>query len=591
MFFTLTKRSWHCSALFTGITLLFFSCQKPFSSDNGSNVQQPNLTIKVSSSVSGFVTDENEAAVMGATVQFGTSTISTDKYGYFEATNVQVTKEAAVVTVSKPGYFKGIKTYIAKEGKAAFFRIKLIPKTNVGTINGSSGGTVALTNGLSITLPAAAVVNAVTNAAYTGNINVAASWINPEANDLNRIMPGDLRGIDKDGAIKLLQTFGMAAVELTGASGELLQITAGKKATLSLSIPASLSAIAPASIPLWYFDEANGLWKEEGSAAKNGNNYTGEVGHFSFWNYDLPGNYVQFDCTLKDGGGNPVPYAHVKISVVGSNNSAWGTTDASGYVAGAVPNNAQLVLEVFAFYYCGTPVYTQSFTTTTVNVSLGVITLSTNLTATLSGTVTNCSNNPVTNGYVLISQGAFYTRYAVSNTGTFNFSTLLCSNNTQATIIAQDLIALQSSNPLPYTLQYGNNTIGNLVACGTQIQEYVNYTINGNSYTFAAPPDNINELGYTATTILLHASASNSYVGIGYTRSGTPPSNIGNLTGFFSSHVNDSLLISTPIQVNITEFGNIGQHVSGNFSGVMTSYSNPSLTYTVTCFFRSKRNY
>ncbi len=55
----------------------------------------------------------------------------------------------------------------------------------------------------------------------------------------------------------------MAAVELTGTSGELLQIATGKKATLTLSIPSSLAASAPATIPLWFFDEAKGLWKEE----------------------------------------------------------------------------------------------------------------------------------------------------------------------------------------------------------------------------------------------------------------------------------------------------------------------------------------
>lgn len=41
-------------------------------------------------------------------------------------------------------------------------------------------------------------------------------------------MPGDLRGIDTDGYMKGLTTYGMAAVELTGAGGESLQIADGK---------------------------------------------------------------------------------------------------------------------------------------------------------------------------------------------------------------------------------------------------------------------------------------------------------------------------------------------------------------------------
>ena len=574
-------------------TLLFFSCQKDLSLEDGGSLQPPpDLSTKVSSSVSGFVTDENDAAVKNATVQFGTSNITTDKYGYFEAKNVQVVKEAAVVTVSKPGYFKGIKTYIAKEGKAAFFRIKLIPKTIAGNVNAASGGTVTLANGLSIKLNAGTIVNATTNAQYTGTVNVAAYWINPTANDLPNIMPGDLRGINTAGAMKLLQTFGMAAVELTGASGELLQIVNGQKATLTMPIPSSLSATAPASIPLWYFDEAKGLWKEEGSAVKTGNTYVGNVGHFSFWNCDVPGNYVQFNCTIKDAAGNPLSFVFAKISVVGTNNVAWGFTDASGYVAGPVPNNSQLVLELFSSYFCSTPSYTQAFTTTTSNVSLGVITLPANLTATASGTVTDCSNNAVSNGSIILAHGSLTTRYAVSNTGTFSFSTLLCGNNIPVTVIAQDITAAQTSNPIPYTLVYGSNNIGNIVACGTQIPEYVNFSINGTNYYLSTPTDFINNIGYSSTYSFVFAGGSgNNSMGFGFTHLNSQPNNVGNLTDFLCNKVNDSMNITTPIAVNITEFENVGGHISGNFSGIMTGYNNPSVNYNVVCYFRIRRDY
>ena len=109
----------------------------------------------------------------------GSAVTASDKYGLFEIKNVQVVKDAAFVTVIHPGYFKGIKTYMATAGKAAFFRIKLIPKIISGTINATSGGNVTLANGLIVNLPANGVVNATTNAAYSGQVNVAAHWINP----------------------------------------------------------------------------------------------------------------------------------------------------------------------------------------------------------------------------------------------------------------------------------------------------------------------------------------------------------------------------------------------------------------------------
>jgi Carboxypeptidase regulatory-like domain len=357
--------------------LFFLSCQKEVDYVSV-DTQGPDLVTKVTSSVSGFVTDENNLAVEGAAVVVGISNTTTDKYGYFEVKNVQVVKNAALVTVSKPGYFKGIKTYIAENNKAAFFRIKLLPLNNAGTIVSSTGGSVTLPNGMIVSLPANAVMIASGSAPYNGTVNVSMQWINPTASDLDQIMPGDLRGINTEGALKRLTSFGMVAVELRGSGGELLQIATGKKATLTFPIPAAIAGNAAASIPLWSFNESNGLWKEEGSATKTGNTYVGEVSHFSFWNCDVPNNYVQFSCTIKDQDGTPIPYATVKISLVSNPyNAGYGYTDSSGYVHGAIPDNAQLLLEVFSAYNCGTPVYSQNFTTTNVNVALGDITINT----------------------------------------------------------------------------------------------------------------------------------------------------------------------------------------------------------------------
>lgn len=597
MLTTLKTRSL-CRNLLLLFTLsLFFSCQKDLSLEDGGTVSAPpDLSTKINSSVSGFVTDENDAPVKGAAVQFGSTNISTDKYGYFEAKNVQVIKEAAVVTVIKPGYFKGIKTYMAKEGKAAFFRIKLIPKTNVGNINAASGGTVTLANGLSIKLPAGGIVNAATNAAYTGTVNIAAYWINPTAADLNSIMPGDLRGINTAGSLKLLQTFGMAAVELTGAAGELLQIVSGQKATLTMPVPSSLLASAPATIPLWYFDETKGLWKEEGSAVKTGNTYVGDVSHFSFWNCDVPANYVQFNCTLKNSAGNPLPYTPVKITVAGTNNSGWGFTDSSGYVGGAVPANSNLVLEVYSNYGCTTPMYTQNFATTTVNVSLGVITIPLgNSLATLTGTVTNCSNAPVSNGYIILKEGSIYTRYPLNNLGAYSFSKIFCSIPQTVTLIGEDISALQQSLPVNYTLTVaGTNTVPAIQACNNTIAEFINYTINTTSYSHTVPVDSIIYTGSNNLEIEIFGyRVGGPSVNISFNAAGIGLNSMQPLASFIGGQgqMQQNAVPPNPVFVNITEYGSIGQYVSGNFTGVVREPNPPNTSYNVTCNFRVRRTF
>ncbi len=166
---------------------LFFSCKKV---DNVGITDQPaDFSKKVTASVNGFVINENNAPVTGASVQYGELFSTTDRYGYFEIKNATVTENAAPVSVKMTGYFKGIKTFIAKAGKNNFCRIKLISQVIAGDVDASCGGSIALLNGLTVTLPSNAVVDAVTKAAYSGTIHISSSWLNPIAEDLDQIMP------------------------------------------------------------------------------------------------------------------------------------------------------------------------------------------------------------------------------------------------------------------------------------------------------------------------------------------------------------------------------------------------------------------
>lgn len=581
--------------------LVFFSCQKEVTDPTTpiNPVTPVDLTSKVTSSVSGFVTDENSLAVTGASVKVGTSTTTTDDYGFFEVKNVEVVKNAATVTVTKSGYFKGIKTYIAAQGKSAFFRIKLIPNTVAGTISATAGGDISLANGLKINFPANAIMTA-SGAAYSGTVNVAAYWINPTSADLVQEMPGDLRAINAAGAMQMLTTYGMAAVELTGTSGEALQIATGKKATLTMPIPASISSSAPASIPLWHFDEAKGLWIEEGSATKTGNTYVGEVSHFSFWNCDVPANFVQFNCTIVDADGEPIPFAGVKISVVGNpQNAAWGYTDSTGYVGGAIPANSTLLLEVFSYFNCGNAVHSQTFSTTNTNVSLGTITInSSTSTATISGTVTDCNNAPVSNGAIIMLQNNSYTRYPVSNTGSFSFNMILCNNSSiNAQFIAEDYSGGQQSPSVSQTITAGNNPIGNLQACGVQIDEFINIVTSANNAAYTSPGDS---MGYSVNTQATPAviniygmrttsgggTTNTSYTSFGFTQTGIAAGTVQNLVNFTTTAINEQVSISSPINVNITEYGAVGEFVGGNFSGTVTGSVN---SFTISCNFRVRR--
>jgi hypothetical protein len=571
--------------LFT--TVLFFSCQKVLEiQEQPSVVLLPSdiTSTTAASIVSGFVTDETNTAVKDASVKIGSAITMTDKYGYFEVRNLTVVKNAAVVSVTKSGFFKGIKTFIASANKGAFFRIKLIPKISVGSISGTSGGGVTLSSGLTITLPANAVVNAITNAAYPGAVTVFASYINPTSADINNIMPGDLRGLNNDNQLRLLTSFGMAAVELTGAGGELLQIASGKKATLTMPIPTSISASAPNSIPLWYFNETNGLWKQEGSATKVGNTYAGEVSHFSFWNCDIPNTYVQFNCTVVNTTGQPIQNAYVKISQVNNpSNSNHGYTDSSGYVSGAVPDNTQLKLEVFAGYTCSTPVFSQNFVTTNSNVAFGNVIINTALsTATLVGSVKNCAGNAVSYGYLIIQDANTYSRFPLTTNGTYSINKLLCnpSTPTPVILIGEDLINAEQSTPLNYTINLaGLNNIPDISACGNTIpggfQPFLGWTINGINHSGAATSSNNGSL------ITITGADSTSNFTIQFPSAGLGVGVSLPVINLSTSQFPNPTSMNTQVTVNIVQYGAVGQVIQGLFFGQSTSTISPFTVYNI----------
>lgn len=504
----------------------------------------------------------------------GNQNTTTNQYGYFEVSGAQVTKYVGTVVVTQTGYFKGIRTFIASEGGSTVVRIKLIPKTISGTINANDGGTISLPNGLSIIFPANAIINASSGAAYSGSVQVSSSWINPIGADLWLTMPGDLRALNEGGTLKLLTTYGMAAVELTGSAGELLQLAQDKKASLSMPIPSSIAANAPATIPLWYFDETLGLWKEEGRATKTGNNYVGEVAHFSFWNCDTANNFIQLSLTVKDEDGNPLPNAIVKLTANNASNQvAYGFTNASGYVQGAVPPNANILMEIFGSYSnCTTPSLSQNFTTGNSNQNLGDITINiSSAIANISGNLINCSGTPVTNGMVIILENSWYNQYPVNADGSFSITRLLCEGNSSISLIGIDETAAEQSNAQNITISPGQNNTGTIQACGISTSKFINYSIDGGTaINLVSPEDSLGmyvNSGSGNTYFLVGSSTDlTNNINFSFSSNGAAVGSVQNLLSFWITSFGQSLTIQNPTCVNITEFGAIGEFIAGNFN-------------------------
>jgi len=584
--------------------LLFFSilltsgCQK--TETNGSGILNPvNDNEMVTGGVNGIVIDENNQPVAGATVTCGANTATTDIYGSFRFRNISLSKANGTVKVTRNGYFTAYRSFISIAGRINNVRIKLLPKTNAGNFSAATGGSISIAGGGKLVMPATTVTDA-GGAVYLGQVNVTMTWIDPSSPDLPNIVMGDLRGITTAGDERGLSTFGMLGVELTGSGGQSLKIASGKTAELTFPIPASLQGNAPATIDLWYFDEATARWKQDGTATKTGSNYVANVSHFSFWNCDASFPVIDLCMSVVNSNNVPLINLQVRIKRVVNNTYGYGRTDSLGNVCGKVPKDEALVLEFLD--QCNAVIYSQNIGPFSGNATLPPITL--NIPAAnslvITGIITNCSNTNVTNGAAVIYVAGGNNYVVPVTNGTFTLNIIRCSGGTlNFTVLGIDYSTVQQSVPVSASGTNGIINVGTIQACGTSSLQFAQYIVDGIPFNFASPPDQFvcnDSTGlwgiYTKKTSF--SGYHQGCCGFIYLFSLSFPNN--QLPGTFpilqgqmiyATFVATSFVNPNPV-VNITAFGPPGVgFIEGNFSEMMNVSGTPKM---VNCNFRILRN-
>ena len=477
------------------VSLLFAvsSCKKMSSSDPNPPPPPPpadttkhpapaDLSARVTASLSGFVTSTDQGAggpVDGAIVSFGIKTAVTDEYGYFEIPGASVTSEAAQVTVSKPGFFTNYKTLMTEDGKANFIRLKLEHKIYFSRFTAASGVSFTLGDGGTISVPPNALTIAGTSTSYSGDVTIYGTRIDANSEDIAMRMPGDARALDTLQQLKLLSTFGIINFVAEGANGEKLKLS--KDATITIP----LFGTQPAAVDLWYYDETLGLWRQHGRGTQSSFKYTGTISRFGSWNFAVAENYVKVKGRLMSPSGEPVPFAYVNVSRPSTSSNAWPLwkfSDANGYINMAAPANSQLSFDVYG-NLCNSPVFSQSLPTVEADIALGDISITGNNVVTVDATLTDCGNNGIPDGLLMMAFIGDNYRFPAGNDGKVHFNTVVCnySFHQSAIFVAEQISSGQKSNMTPVELVAGNNDLGNFSVCGSSGQARITCKLVDNS--------------------------------------------------------------------------------------------------------------
>ena len=143
--------------------------------------------------------------------------------------------------------------------------------------------------GAQITVPAGALVDAAGNPP-AGNVTLAFATLNPA----RRALPGDYRAVDRNNTAAEMLSYGALSATFRDGGGNPLNLRAGVSAEIRVPVSDAQRPSAPAAIAIWAYDEATGMWKEEGQASlqntAQGWMYVGPTTHFSELNMDVAGS-------------------------------------------------------------------------------------------------------------------------------------------------------------------------------------------------------------------------------------------------------------------------------------------------------------
>ncbi|RYG22971.1 MAG: hypothetical protein EOO01_44670 [Chitinophagaceae bacterium] len=259
-------------------------------------------------------------------------------------------------------------------------------------------------------------------------------------------------------------------------------------------------------------------------------------------------------------------------------------------------------MTVYSGYGCNTPVFSQNIPASGTNISIPNIILPAQVMANVSGNLTNCNAQPVTNGYVMMNVAGTLYRYPVDNTGAYSLNFPLCAATQMATFIGVDQSANVQSASIDHLLQPGLNTVGTLQACGLSTVEFFNYSIDapgvhqGNHSFSNAPGDTaFQESAWAEVAIYAENTSTGNWVVLRMDDQAIATGSSQSAWSFLDSDLyalgmSGLSPLPTNNQVHITEYGTVGQFISGNFSLSFESYpGQPNMQ--VSGEFRVRRRY
>lgn len=410
--------------------LLLFACSDDSDLLIDESIDIPDPIERVYSEISGIVTDDRDMPVIGAIIRLSETETTTDENGYFSFSEF-IDRNGSPLSIIKEGYFDTHFLVIPNKDAKLQFQISITPKHTEDTQDSESNFVFANDN-IEIDFKGSSF-EYLDKSSYSGNVHISTSFIDPTHEDFKLLMPGSIEthsGIDR----KVLLPNAIFTVELEDDQNNALQINETVK--VRIKVPEALRNEAGAHNHLYHLNTATGLWEKNHQVSIEGDEYVGEVEHFSTWAVATEYNFYTISGIVSRGG---VPSSQVNIALNLVSN--WGRygyqlTDQDGFYSFRIIENYNATLSIVDA--CQIEVYSTSVNLSAdleQNIDLGPEADVLNL----SGTV-NCDGESIIDAYIIVDIDGSRTSQIVEldDQGSFETSIVNCSTD-QVTIRAYDV--------------------------------------------------------------------------------------------------------------------------------------------------------
>ncbi len=467
---------------FLGFSLLLLlpSCRKDVNVLDISIIGDEPI-IRVITSINGKVMDADGNAVVGAEVMAGTEFAMTDQDGQFNIAQAVVKENLAQIVIRKNGYFEQVMKVASTPDGLSYGEVTLFERGTPEIIQANTNVDLDM-NGLSFKFKPGSII---TNSGqpYAGNARVFNHYIDPTQEGFSERIGMGLEARSAIGEPLSLRPFAMMNLELEGENGEELFIDRNVGVELEFPIPTDLLDDLEDEIPSWGYDLEEEFWLIDVDCyPSTGNNYSCTVGGTGSWCCCIPVEGIQVAANVYNNDLTPAQFVKVELDDEYSYFIFGGYTNEQGFIRGLVPKSTPLDLQIEDL--CDNVVYTDldigPYETHTMLPEIQLDETVEQFSIQISASLQDCTNNPISEGWINVRYPGFERNYSVDATGMLAGDLFFnCIDFPNVSIAGYDYLNEQKTDLFEHQ-QLSDFALGNIAACN-EISSSATIEVNGDS--------------------------------------------------------------------------------------------------------------